>query len=226
MWLRAGLAAGRTGLTSHACACLPGPTPQFEEGEVCPICGHCLPTAETAASGSLPSEVLPGFLYLGSYDDSMKLELLKAMGVSCVLNCVPACQNKYNSTFEYFRASTSPPSFEECLRYLDACREGGRRVLVHCMSGRNVAPTVCAAYLMYRMGWGAAASLEWLRERWPRLHLKEDSHSRLKAFDTELGPREAAAAPAWPAGGVVGGLTPGIPSFPMLFASKPAGNGR
>ena len=163
----------------------------------------------------MPSEILPGFLFLGSYDDSAKNELLKAMGVGFVLNCVARCQNLYVNTFSYFRVTTSPPTLTECVRHLDAIRERKGRILVHCMSGQDVAPTVVVAYLMHSLGWGLQASIAWVHERRPTIQLKPDSLGRLQAFDAELGPRECQPPPG---GGDA--AMPGTPSFPMLFASK------
>ncbi len=53
------------------------------------MCGHCLvPTndAKPAIPSSMPTEVLPGFLFLGSYDHASRAELLKALGIGHILN--------------------------------------------------------------------------------------------------------------------------------------------
>mgnify|MGYP002389572649 CR=1 FL=1 len=34
----------------------------------------------------MPTEVLPGFLFLGSYDHASRAELLKALGIAHILN--------------------------------------------------------------------------------------------------------------------------------------------
>lgn len=65
---------------------------KYEEGEVCGVCGHRMPVvADKSASSSFhvsafPSEILPEFLYLGSYDNAARAELLKSQGISRVLN--------------------------------------------------------------------------------------------------------------------------------------------
>lgn len=65
---------------------------KYEEGEVCGICGHCMPvSSDTVAAqqvhvSAFPSEILPEFLYLGSYDNASRSELLKTQGISRVLN--------------------------------------------------------------------------------------------------------------------------------------------
>ncbi len=61
---------------------------QYEGGEPCSVCGHRLVPGQTAQTrpSALPIEILPGFLYLGSYDHASRSELLKAVGVSYILN--------------------------------------------------------------------------------------------------------------------------------------------
>ncbi|KAB1208765.1 Protein-tyrosine-phosphatase IBR5 [Morella rubra] len=62
---------------------------KYEEGEVCGICGHRIPATSEKTSiqvSAFPSEILPDFLYLGSYDNASRSELLKTQGISRVLN--------------------------------------------------------------------------------------------------------------------------------------------
>ena len=61
----------------------------FEAGEPCGVCGHGPASggeARAPTPSAFPTEVLPGFLYLGSYDHASRAEVLKAMGVSRILN--------------------------------------------------------------------------------------------------------------------------------------------
>lgn len=62
---------------------------KYEEGEVCATCGHRIPASfekSSTPSSAFPSEILPDFLYLGSYDNASRAELLKTQGISRVLN--------------------------------------------------------------------------------------------------------------------------------------------
>lgn len=62
---------------------------KYEEGEVCSICGHRIPVGSEKTSiqvSAFPSVVLPEFLYLGSYDNASRSELLKTQGISRILN--------------------------------------------------------------------------------------------------------------------------------------------
>jgi dual specificity MAP kinase phosphatase len=63
---------------------------KYEEGEVCGVCGHRPPAASPAGArqqdSAFPSEILKEFLFLGSYDNASRSELLKTIGVSHILN--------------------------------------------------------------------------------------------------------------------------------------------
>jgi hypothetical protein len=60
---------------------------QFEGGEPCSICGQVIADAALRGHESvMPTTVIPGFLYLGSYDTASRQELLKAMNITDILN--------------------------------------------------------------------------------------------------------------------------------------------
>lgn len=61
---------------------------QYEGGEPCTVCGHTLARHDGSAnkSSAFPTEILPGFLYLGSYDNASRSELLKTVGITHILN--------------------------------------------------------------------------------------------------------------------------------------------
>jgi hypothetical protein len=60
---------------------------QYEGGEPCSICGHVMiPAGGRGHESCMPTTILNGFLYLGSYDTASRQELLKAMGITHILN--------------------------------------------------------------------------------------------------------------------------------------------
>ncbi len=116
---------------------------QYEGGEPCSVCGHTLARTDDSANrnSAFPTEILPGFLYLGSYDNASRSELLKTVGITHILNVsfhclipnfrpvsgsincsdmqtVPTCQNLYKNSFHYHTAGSKPPDFSECFSYL------------------------------------------------------------------------------------------------------------
>ena len=77
---------------------LPVGNPQYLGGEPCAVCGHRLEGAgarhgDSAAAppvvkppSAFPSEIVPGFLYLGSYDHASRHEILKTLGIGSILS--------------------------------------------------------------------------------------------------------------------------------------------
>lgn len=116
----------------------------YEAGEPCSVCGHGASVMEEAppSASPFPTEVVPDFLYVGSYDQASRAELLRAMGIKRILNVraaprsprrssrlcpqtVPGCQNLYRNTFLYHTASEVPANSKtvplaECLAFLGA----------------------------------------------------------------------------------------------------------
>ncbi|KAG2719423.1 hypothetical protein I3843_03G256800 [Carya illinoinensis] len=163
---------------------------KYEEGEVCGVCGHRIPAPSEKTSiqvSAFPSEILPEFLFLGSYDNASRSELLKTQGISRVLNTVPACQNLYKNSFTYHclqDEKTLP--FDDANQFLEQCERDKARVLVHCMSGKNRSPAIVIAFLMKCKGWRLAQSYQWVKERRPSVELSEAVYRQLQEYEQKL----------------------------------------
>ena len=74
---------------------------QYEGGEPCSVCGHVLAQPQQGGGAApkvpsaFPTDVLPDFLYLGSYDHASRLELLKTLGINFILNVCLCCQLRW-----------------------------------------------------------------------------------------------------------------------------------
>ncbi|KAG8364548.1 hypothetical protein BUALT_Bualt18G0008600 [Buddleja alternifolia] len=191
---------------------------KYEEGEVCGICGHRMAavTDKSAASSvhvsAFPSEILPEFLYLGSYDNAARAELLKTQGIS---RTVPACQNLYKNSFTYHCLQYDQKlPFDDAIQFLEQCEKDRARVLVHCMSGKNSytivicflhflssavgcgwgtglickfrSPAIVMAYLMKSKGWKLAQSYQWVKEHRPSVELNEDVFQQLQEYEQKI----------------------------------------
>ena len=181
------------------------------------------PSAERAPS-AFPSEILPDFLYLGTYDHSARAETLKAIGIKDILNCVgPSCQNLHKNSFNYHTVGSSSTSeaattaaaavhggddggipsgnnnkpkprevpFQECLEFLEQAREGGRKVLVFCMTGTSRSPSVIIAYLMRLRRWRLTQSYRWVKERHDVVNLQPVAAAQLSRNEFEVFGEEA-----------------------------------
>ncbi|KAK9078159.1 hypothetical protein SSX86_002216 [Deinandra increscens subsp. villosa] len=175
---------------------------KYEEGEVCGICGHRMPVGVEKALiqvSAFPSEILPEFLYLGSYDNASRSELLKTLGISRVLNTVPACQNLYKNSFTYHCLPDSPTlAFDNAVDYLEQCEKDKARVLVHCMSGKNRSPAVVMAYLMKSRKWTFDQSYQWVKERRQSVDLNPGILQQLQEYAQNIQAEVEASGGALP----------------------------
>ncbi|KAM1016057.1 hypothetical protein ACFX13_046532 [Malus domestica] len=188
---------------------------KYEEGEVCGVCGHRMPAVAERTSiqvSAFPSEILPEFLYLGSYDNASRSELLKTQGISRVLNTVPACQNLYKNSFTYhYLQDDKILQFEGANQFLEQCERDKARVLVHCMSGKNRSPAIVIAYLMKSRGWRLAPSYQWVKERRPAVELSEANYHQLQEYEEKIFGSTDSSNPTLPA------FPPAAPSFSFGF---------
>ncbi|KAJ0986993.1 hypothetical protein J5N97_005349 [Dioscorea zingiberensis] len=163
---------------------------KYEEGEVCGVCGHRMPVSSEKLvhqSSAFPSEILKDFLYLGSYDNASRGELLKTQGISRILNTVPACQNLYKNSFTYHCLDDEKIlQFDNAIQFLEQCEKDKARVLVHCMSGRSRSPAVVIAYLMKCKGWRFSQSYQWVKERRPQVELASAVHQQLLEYEQKI----------------------------------------
>ncbi|KAM7498370.1 hypothetical protein LguiA_022784 [Lonicera macranthoides] len=187
---------------------------KYEEGEVCGICGHRMPAVEEKGSlqvSAFPSEILPEFLYLGSYDNASRSELLKTQGISRVLNTVPACQNLYKNSFTYHCLQDDQIlPFDDAVQFLDQCEKDRARVLVHCMTGKNRSPAVVIAYLMRSKGWRLGQSYQWVKERRPSVDINQAIYKQLQDYEQQV------------FGSTENNIPASLPSFASLGVQPPS----
>lgn len=204
---------------------------KYEEGEPCGVCGHRMmaDTEKGPQESAFSTEILPNFLYLGSYDNASRSELLKAQGIGRILNTVPGCQNLYKNSFVYHCiTSDGDIPFDECVAFIEETRQKEERVLVHCMSGQNRSPAVVMAYLMRHKGWRLPECYQWVKDRRPSVNISPAMARQLQDYEERALP-SAARTPAFPSsdGGVVFGLGYTAPAAPLqpppAFGVPPVG---
>ncbi|GJM86660.1 hypothetical protein PR202_ga02540 [Eleusine coracana subsp. coracana] len=145
---------------------------KYEEGEVCGECGHRLKPGEGEGApaeheSAFPTEVLKDFLYLGSYSQASRSEVLKTLGISHILNVRIDLLILFSSISE-------------------ECERNKSRVLVHCMSGKNRSVAFVAAFLMKSKGWRLAQCFQWVKDRRPQVQLSEASQHELLEYEQKL----------------------------------------
>ena len=55
-------------------------------GERCGVCGHMMDPGDVCTPSALPTEVVPGFLFIGSFDHASRADLMKTLGITHILN--------------------------------------------------------------------------------------------------------------------------------------------
>ena len=87
-------------------------------GERCGICGHMAEVGDCAAPSTLPSELVPGFLFLGSYDHASRADLLKTLGITHILNVTHKLYNQAAMTALFTPNHSSAPFRPSFLLFL------------------------------------------------------------------------------------------------------------
>ncbi|URE21088.1 DSPc [Musa troglodytarum] len=179
---------------------------KYEEGEVCGVCGHRVPAAferPIQPASAFPSEILTDFLYLGSYDNASRGEILKTLRITHILNTVPACQNLYKNSFTYHCLQDDKVlQFDDAIQFLVPCinkdmyypdllhsnATRSRHVFLStvCWAKIGWSPAIVMAYLMKCKGWRFAQSFQWVRDRRSTVELSPAVHQQLLDYEQKI----------------------------------------
>lgn len=150
---------------------------------------------------AFPTQVLKDFLFLGSYDNASRSEVLKTLNITHILNTMPDCHNLYRNLFAYHCLQDDKTlDFDGATQFLrmvhimlsafwsgiEQCVREKSRVLVHCMSGKNRSAAVVTAFLMKSRGWRVAQCFQWVKDRRPQVLLTEASQGLLVKYEQKL----------------------------------------
>lgn len=102
------------------------------------------------------SEIISGFLWLGSCRDAKKRSLLADLGITHIFNCALEWKPRSTNNFIYKCGNIldSPTQdlslfLAEAFEFLDEARRvPNQRVFVHCVAGKSRSATLTIAYLM------------------------------------------------------------------------------
>eukprot|EP00898_Chlorokybus_atmophyticus_P003203 jgi/Chlat1/3884/Chrsp26S04164 len=162
---------------------------RYEDGEPCGVCGH-QPQPASSSKGSiasaLPTEILPRFLFLGSFDHASRSDVLKALNITNIVNTVPSCQNLYRNSFKYYTCSEAKLlPLQEAIAAIEEIRISQQKVLVHCMSGVSRAPAVVIAYLIVHKGWRLPQAHQYIKELKPSTNITPEHAKQLQEFEEQ-----------------------------------------
>lgn len=109
------------------------------------------------------SEIVDGFLWLGSGRDADDVDELVKLGITHVLNVTEEWKEhpmykKHGIVFRRieikdFVTQSIAAHFEPAFAFVNECQNSGGRILVHCVVGKSRSVSVVMAYLMKQNNW-------------------------------------------------------------------------
>lgn len=144
------------------------------------------------------SEILDGFLWLGSGRDADDLDFLREKKISHVLNVT----SEWHSSPEYramgihlcridikdFVTESIAKHFEIAFSFLDQCQSAGGIVLVHCVVGKSRSASVVLAYLMSRKRMPLLEAVNHVKQTRDIIRPNDNFLLELQRYETELFP--------------------------------------
>ncbi|KAG2482605.1 hypothetical protein HYH03_018489 [Edaphochlamys debaryana] len=155
----------------------------------------CTASVKAACLKRYPSQVLPGHLYLGDWDNAADGERLAELGVKRVLTIHNHPENlRLAPGLRHLRFSVPDIEdvdisqyFSEAFDFIDEARDKGQAVLVHCGAGVSRSATLVMMYLMRRNSWSAARARAHVLERRSCVRLNDGFWITLCALEPALG---------------------------------------
>ena len=107
--------------------------------------------------GDGPSEIIPGFLWLGDYQDAQNKKLLQNYGITWILNCAGGDINiGYPRDFRVHKFKARDRAnynlveqhMDESVEFINKCKNNRGKILVHCVAGMNRSATITVGYLL------------------------------------------------------------------------------
>ena len=130
-------------------------------------------------------------LYLGGYEASMDIPLLKEKGIKKVLS-VMDCKDGPNYKPEEFihkKINISDFVITNIIQYFGECLhfiKGDEKILVHCMSGASRSATIVIAYLMWIKKFTFKEALDFAKKKRPIVFPNDGFKDQLKLFEKLL----------------------------------------
>eukprot|EP01094_Clydonella_sp_ATCC50884_P005657 TRINITY_DN1459_c0_g1_i1.p1 TRINITY_DN1459_c0_g1~~TRINITY_DN1459_c0_g1_i1.p1 ORF type:complete len:244 (+),score=78.96 TRINITY_DN1459_c0_g1_i1:133-864(+) len=137
-----------------------------------------------------PSEVLP-HLFLGSAWNARVAATLQHNGITHVLNVASNCPqmnhpglNVVHMPISYsYKGANSFDKFEEMFNFIDAAKESGGKVLVHCMRGNSRSVCVVLCYLIARMQYSLPDAYVFVKRKRPKMRPVDAVQDKARVFE-------------------------------------------
>ncbi|XP_022079170.1 uncharacterized protein LOC110973046 isoform X2 [Acanthaster planci] len=127
----------------------------------------CLPVAKVG-----PTRVL-NYLYIGSQQDVLDEDIMRANGINYVLNVSKTCPSPRHIAPGHFHripvrdnyGEKLLPWFEDAMNFIEKVRSANGCVIVHCLAGISRSPTVAIAYIMKHMNLSVDEAYKYVKEK-------------------------------------------------------------
>ncbi|XP_038048872.1 protein phosphatase Slingshot homolog 1-like [Patiria miniata] len=127
----------------------------------------CLPVAKVG-----PTRVL-NYLYIGSQQDVLDEDIMRANGINYVLNVSKTCPSPTHIAPGHFHripvrdnyGEKLLPWFEDAMDFIEKVRSANGCVIVHCLAGISRSPTVAIAYIMKHMNLTVDEAYKYVKEK-------------------------------------------------------------
>jgi len=148
-----------------------------------------------ALEGLMPSELVAGFLYLGSNDSARNKKHLEALGITHILNMADELENAFPGDFSYKKCGVNDTItgsnfhefFKDALEFIDdAQRQFGKKVFVHCAMGISRSPAIAIAWLMKHNKWSFEEANAYVKTQRRCIHPNPGFTQYLQQFEQEL----------------------------------------
>jgi hypothetical protein len=143
-----------------------------------------------------PTPILP-FLYLGSVMGNDNPDILKAIGITHVLNTAYNISPNYQLfndpeiKYKHILADDDPnynirQHFEEGIAFIDECVASNGKIYVHCKGGKSRSVSIVIAYLMTRFNLPFTTAYSYVFYKRPVIKLNLGFIQQLIYYDNEL----------------------------------------
>jgi hypothetical protein len=145
--------------------------------------------------------ILENFLFVGGQSSSSSRALLQQNGITHVLNCCDRIKCRFTKSVKYkvlhvhdTKSSNVRAHFEDAIDFMDAARESGGCVLVHCLVGASRSVTIALAYLITRCGMCLEDAFKLCRSRRKVARPNRAFAMQLIAYETALQGKSSTAS--------------------------------
>lgn len=133
-------------------------------------------------------EIVPK-VYLGNRRFAWSIHLLKALGITHIVNCAQELPNPFTDdiNYKYFALHDSPDQpidqhFKEAHQFIEDAIGSGGAVLIHCYAGISRSATILTSYLMKTYNMSPADALSHIQRIRPIVNPNKGFRTQLVKY--------------------------------------------